>query len=585
MSGIRDGVTRRQVLTGAGAATAALGASAFLPVRAAPTDKWDHEADIVVVGSGAGASSAALIAQENGDSVVMLEKAPIPGGTSAKSAGVLWIPNHFVLRARGIDDKREDCVRFMARFSYPEKFNASLPDLGIGARALSMLETAYDNASPAIEKLRASGALQVAEWRMFALDRPATDYLDHVPENKVPAGRCLGPLKQDGKTVGSGADLMFQLNGAVKKRGIPLLTMHRVMRAVLNANGRVIGVQAESAGKTVMVRARKAVIFGSGGYAHNPAFVDTYQRVPIYGACAQPWSTGDFINIGGAIGARLGYMAGAWRTQILLEEALQNPNLAAGVFFPPGDSMVQVNRYGKRAVNEKRNYNDRTTAHGHFDPAEAEYPNHLMFMVYDQRSAEAFAGAYPLPAQPTAAPYVLSGATLEELTAKLAARLKEVSARTGGLALSPDFTANLKATIARFNGFAKTGHDEDFGRGKHGYDTEWHDVFSGMAAGTTWPKNPYPNRTMHPIAPKGPYYALILASGALDTNGGPAIDNKGRVLDTKDEPIPGLYGAGNCIASPSRYAYWGAGHTLGAAITWGYIAANNAHLETPDTAA
>ena len=61
---------------------------------------------------------------------------------------------------------------------------------------------------------------------------------------------------------------------------------------------------------------------------------------------------GDFINIGGAIGARLGYMGGAWRTQILLEEALQSPNLAAGVFFPPGDSMLQVNRYGKR-VDER----------------------------------------------------------------------------------------------------------------------------------------------------------------------------------------------------------------------------------------
>jgi len=577
-------LTRRQVIVGASAATVTLGAVTLGSSKAQAAGHWDHESDIVVVGSGAGASTAAIIAHDNGDSVTVLEKAPIPGGTSAKSAGVLWIPNNFALRSRKIEDKKEDCVRFMARYSYPEKFNASQPHLGIGERNLAMLETFYDNASPTIERLQKIGALEVAEWRMFALDRPATDYLDHVLENKEPAGRTLGPLKADGKSVGLGVDLMVHLNGALKKKGIPVLLNHRVVRVVTNSAGRVVGVEAESGGKTVTVRARKAVIFGTGGYAHNPEFVATYQRVPIYGACAHPWSTGDFINIAGAAGARLGYMAGAWRTQILLEEALQNPNLAAGVFFPPGDSMLQVNRYGKRVVDEKRNYNDRTEVHAQFNPTEAEYPNHLMFMVYDERTADGFAGAYPLPEKPTGASYVISADTIEGLTAKIAERLKEVGAKTGNFSLSADFAINLKASIGRYNAFAKTGRDEDFGRGKHSSDTEWHAVFSPMHAGSKHPKNPSPNATMHPLASKGPYYAIILASGCLDTNGGPQIDAKGRVLNTKDQPIPGLYGAGNCIASPSRYAYWGAGHTLGNAITWGAVAANNAHAETPSEA-
>ena len=356
------------------------------------------------------------------------------------------------------------------------------------------------------------------------------------------------------------------------------------MRLIVNEAGRVVGLEADAAGRVVSLRARKAVIFATGGYVHNPDFVANYQRNRLYGSCAMPWATGDFINIAGAGGARLGNMSGAWRTQILLEEALQSSKLAAGVFFPPGDSMLQVNKYGVRVVNEHRNYNDRTEAHGIYDASRAEFPNQLLFMVYDQRTAEAFGGAYPLPSTPGGSAHVLTAESLEGLAERIEQRLQEVSSHTGSFSLAPSFVDNLHATISRFNGFARSGDDQDFHRGDAAYDNEWHLVFSPMRTDTEWAPNTGPSVTMHPFRDAGPYYAIILAAGALDTNGGPVIDASARVLDTEDQPIAGLYGAGNCIASPSREAYWGAGHTLGLSLTFGYIAANAAHREPRDDA-
>ena len=575
----RQGVTRRQVLAGAGALT--IGAITLRSSEADSTAKWDHETDILVVGSGVGAATAAITAHENGDAVMVVEKAPITGGTSAKSAGVLWIPDNFTLKAKGIEDRKEDCLKYMARFSYPESYNPADPHLGLSAAEFELLEAFYDNASRSVESLRGKGALKVAEWRMFFLDRPATDYLDNVPENKVPAGRAIGPLKEDG-SMGGGPELMMQLNGAVKERGIPLLTNHRAMTLILNKDGRVIGVEVESGDTTVRIRARKAAIFGTGGYVHNPEFVGMYQANRLWGSCAMPWITGDFVNMAGAAGARMGIMSSAWRTQVLLEEALQSSKLAAGVFFPSGDSAIQVNRYGLRVVNENRNYNDRTEVHGVYDPSLAEFPNQLLFMIFDQRTAEGFAGVYPIPADPGNANDVLKGDSLAGLADRIDSRLGEIAAQTGGVSLAPRFSENLEKTIKRFNGFAESGKDEDFRRGEAAYDSEWHQVFSPMKPDSGWPANDKPSITMYPIRDEGPYYAMILAAGALDTCGGPAIDASARVLDTNDRPIPGLYGAGNCIASPSGEAYWGAGHTLALSMTFGYIAANAAHEEPGD---
>jgi hypothetical protein len=88
--------------------------------------------------------------------------------------------------------------------------------------------------------------------------------------------------------------------------------------------------------------------------------------------------------------------------------------------------------------------------------------------------------------------------------------LRRVPAGSGWAA---DFLPTLQASIARFNGFAGAGRDEDFGRG----DTTIQLVFNGPIKEEPGRTNP----TMWPLADSGPYYAALVTGGTLDTKGGP----------------------------------------------------------------
>jgi 3-oxosteroid 1-dehydrogenase len=569
---------RRRLLLNAAAGTAAAALTASA-AAASPSRKWDREADIVCVGSGAAGLTAAVIAAALGNRVLVLEKGPITGGTTRKSGGVFWIANHHWLRQKGIDDRKSECMQYLCRMAYSERYRADSPTLGLDPPAYALLEAFYDNGYKMVDRLRDLGALRIAPFEMWQMKRPEPDYQDHLPEDKVSKGRSLGVKKSDGSD-GAGADYIDQLVEHLQGRGVEVLTDHRVVNLVRGANNEIIGVEVDTEEGKIAVRSRKAVIFGAGGYAHNLDYVRQYQRIFLYGSCAVPTATGDFITMAGAVGARMGGLHTAWRSQALIEEALVNRSLARCVDMPPGDSMFMVNKRGVRVVNEKRNYNDRTEVHLTYDPNNAEFPNQLLFIIYDQRTAELYAGGHPLPSTPTGAPYVISAATLDELASSIGARMEKIREHIGSIKLSPEFATNLKATFKRFNEYARKGVDPEFNRGSTEYDRAWALFFQPARTDTRWPlKSDMPNPAMYPLQSQGPYYALIAGPGALDTSGGPAIDAQARVIDTAGQPIPGLYGAGNCIASPTREAYMGAGGTIGPAMTFGYIAAMNAHRE------
>jgi hypothetical protein len=548
--------------------------------------QWDHRADVVIVGAGGAGLSAAAAAADKGASVVMLEAAAEPGGTTKRSGGAFWIPNNTFLRNAGLTDPRDGALKLMARLAYPSLYDPEAPNLGLTELQHGLLAAFYDKGSFVIDELIRLGAIDPMILPQLGYSpSPVSDpdYHAELPENQSPYGRVLTTKSPPGSFEWPGVFLIGGMLAHAKGLGIPILTSHRVTRAITNEIGEIIGVEATHGGATKRVRAKKGVIFATGGFAHGAGRALSFLRGPIFGSGSVPTSDGAFIEIASRLGARLGNLASGFYYQVALVEAAAQAGAItrpdAHVFLPYGDSMIIVNKYGRRVVNEKAMYHER--AQSHFEWSVNEYPNLVQIMIYDQPVADEptfwpWRGVVPLPGQPS--PFVIKADTLQSLAGAIDARLTALRGAPGLSAvvgpnekLAPDFAATLKATITRFNAFAQTGIDLDFHRGETPIEPAW----QGPSRGA-------PNRTMTAISPKGPYYAVLLGAGALDTCGGPMIGPNAQVLREDGAPIPGLYGAGNCIASPAGQAYWGAGGTIGPALVFGFLAGQNAAQSTED---
>lgn len=529
-----------------------------------------NTADVIVAGTGAAAFSAAITAINEGCSVIMLEKAAQIGGTTIRSGGGFWTPNNKFQREHGVKDDREQALKYMARYSFPHLYRSGLKQFGLPDNEYELIEAMVDHAAEMTEYLEEIGALVLCEEINWA-GRAQVDYQDQLPENGSIRGRCLYTKDSEGK-LGYGFVLIGHLKAWADMHHIPMLVEHEVTRIRRDDRGRVIGVEALHGGKTVQFTANKGVVFGSGGFSHNSELMLHFGKGPIFGSCSAATNTGDFVSLASEIGAKIGNMGGAFRAQAVFEKALNNPGGFNNIFFVPGDSVLEVNKYGKRVMDEKRNYSDRGMVHFVWDPNRAEWTNMLLFLIYDERTADLWQGYPPYPAGLADAEHIIKVEKLDELGKALSERLDSLADNTGGFSLDEQFDENLLATISRFNQFAQSGKDGDFQRGDFAYDREW-TTFPPTKPNTgKWPEDMNKNYTMFPLSKQGPYYCMILSSSTLDTNGGPVINKHGQVLDVHGDVIEGLYGAGNCIASPTANAYWGAGSTIGPALTFGYIA-------------
>ena len=206
----------------------------------------------------------------------------------------------------------------------------------------------------------------------------------------------------------------------------------------------------------------------------------------------------------------------------MLEAADDVGNSVLDVWSVPGDGMVLVNRFGERVVDEKREYQTRGRAHHVFE--HDEYPNRVLFLVYDERTATRFGGRYPIPAPGAVAGHVVSGTGIEGLTDVLGRAGDTRSLghaaghRPGRARRSPPATAD--DTWSASTRWPRPGVDDDFGRGTKAVEHAFH--------GPRARDNHLPNALLHPLAIDGRLFAILLVGAAFETNSGPRTTPRDR---------------------------------------------------------
>ena len=544
--------------------------------------KWDREADVVVLGSGGAAMTAAITAYDFGaKDVIILEKTGMVGGTTAMSGGMLWIPNNHHQHEEGIADSDEETVAY-------------LDGLTPGDLDPDTLWAFMQNGP---EMLRYLADKTPVRLRAFS-DLP--DYQPYSPGAKPDGGRSLDneafcfeqlgkwasrvnpskmayPLRgslieavrglldeatlkerEDHDYRGLGQALAGSLFKAVLDREIPVEFEKRARRLVKDGD-RVIGVIAQDAnGKDYRVRALRGVVIATGGFEWNEELTNTFLRGPMTGPVSVPENEGDGLLMAIEAGAKLGNMQNAFWMQSVLEMKPQHraakPNYLLGSDERARPGAILVNRKGKRFVNEAANYNAVGKALHAFDAGTHSYANLPYWLIIDQRYRDKYQTFNVAPGAPTPS-YMMQADTLEEL-AELAG-------------IDPQ---GLVSEVAHFNQMVSNGHDDDFNRGDNTYDNFY------MWGDTAFDP---PFRTLGAIK-QGPYYAVKMEAGALGTAGGPKTNADGQVVDWNGNPIPGLYAAGNAMAAVLGEVYGGAGGTLGPGMTFGYIAGKHLGTHIPN---
>ena len=556
------------------------------------SNNWDYQYDVVIVGSGAGGMTAALIAHDLGLDALVIEKSDLVGGTTAVSAGVVWIPDNPQLKSIGYPDSQEEAVTYLKETvgdDYDkEKVNAyldtgptlirfleqkseiafrpvGLPDYYAdrpggkdGNRALDPLPLSARELGEDIKLLRPPHPQIVVGGMTFTTGEVATILRKEPGWLKLVLKRALRHyldlpwlfMQGTSPRLTLGNALVGRCMLSLRQRNIPIWCKTKLKRLIREESG-VIGLVAERDNREVSIKAKRGVILAAGGFGANPDMRKTYlTRSPETERSVAPdINTGDGIAAGMALGADTNLMDEAWWIPVY---RLRESKLTCGMFMErsfPGSLIV--NSQGKRYLNEAANYDDAGRAMANTNTSgNRETPS---YYIFDTRCRENYIAG---PLQPMPA---IMDALLSSETKELVVKAPDLTTLAEKLNIDP---ATLKDTVERFNDQALAGVDTDFHRGEETYERHYSDPTVG------------PNSTMAPIN-EAPYYAIPIFAGDIGTKGGLVTDKDARVLDKDGKTINGLYAIGNTAASIMGRSYPGGGVTIGPSMVFGARAAQH----------
>ncbi len=550
------------------------------------TGTWDETADLVVVGSGAAGLTGALVAAVEGLRVVVLEKTDLVGGTTAVSGGGAWIPVNHHLAERGIEDSRDEALTYMRAcggVAAEEEILVALVDRG--KEAIRYLEDRggvtlrpwpavggtidyrpwHPGWKPGARTLDA-GKFRLAdlgEWaprlRTGAQSAWLMDKLDYyaqrmhlLPPNPNAPRRTRLAGEGLGEYLSSGSALAGQLLRECLNRGVQVFT-ETPARELIVADSRVAGVRAERGGRRLAVGARHGVLIASGGFSGSEEMKRMWLTRPLLFTCEIEACSGDGQLMGMAVGARVGNFDAWWMPQTYSAASSSEPTNIGGTREDRSLPHTMIfNKHGKRFVNEAQNYYDICEAFGTKQDGPKNLPAWLLFD--EQGRSRYLMLASKVPEEPVE--WHEAADSIPELASKIGV----------------DSSA-LVTTVEQFNRYAREGHDPDFHRGESHWDIAWGD-----------PEHK-PNPSLGTIEVP-PFHAIPIFPGALATRGGLQVNSRAQVRAAlTGDPIPGLYAAGNCSTGHVATAYVGAGATIGAAMTFGYIAARTVAAEVTSEAA